>query len=469
MNRLLKGSLAVGITALAVGGLKRAVSSEPRYAPWEKSPFEDFEHRVLILGGGFAGYNTATHLCELVRDREDVGVMVIDRHNYLTFWPLLAGAISSGVSVRNIAQPLRRPLIHMGASFQRAWIEGVDLQSKIVTAGGKEFPYDHLVLALGAQPSYFGIPGVEEHALPMKGIPDAVNIRNRVIERLEEATLEEGEVPESKLTFVVIGAGATGVETATQLYELIHDVLGPEYPTINANRFRIFLLDALPNILPELDPGLKRVARGRLWSQEIEVMTNALAEEVTEDKVRLKDGREIAAENVIWTAGARPSDGMEMFGIPMVQKTKGAMVDEYFHVKDFENVWAIGDNATIPDEDGFVPPNAQAAVKEGIHLAENILAVLDGKDQEPFQFQSQGQLIELGSRFAVNDAFGVKFSGWLAALFWRTTYLVRLDSPQNRVRQAFDWALELFSRPTIAQIQSHREHRESVRSQRPEQ
>jgi NADH dehydrogenase len=357
----------------------------------------------------------------------------------------------------------------MGASFQRAWIEGVDLQSKIVTAGGKEFPYDHLVLALGAQPSYFGIPGVEEHALPMKGIPDAVNIRNRVIERLEEATLEEGEVPESKLTFVVIGAGATGVETATQLYELIHDVLGPEYPTINANRFRIFLLDALPNILPELDPGLKRVARGRLWSQEIEVMTNALAEEVTEDKVRLKDGREIAAENVIWTAGARPSDGMEMFGIPMVQKTKGAMVDEYFHVKDFENVWAIGDNATIPDEDGFVPPNAQAAVKEGIHLAENILAVLDGKDQEPFQFQSQGQLIELGSRFAVNDAFGVKFSGWLAALFWRTTYLVRLDSPQNRVRQAFDWALELFSRPTIAQIQSHREHRESVRSQRPEQ
>ena len=460
MNRLLKGSLAVGITALAVGGLKRAVRSEPRYAPWEKPDFEDFEHCVLILGGGFAGYNAAKHLCELTWEREDVGVMVIDRHNYLTFWPLLAGVISSGVSVRNIAQPLRRPLIHMGVSFQRAWIDGIDLQSKIVTAGGKEFPYDHLVLALGAQPSYFGIPGVEEHALPMKGIPDAVNIRNRVIERLEEAALEEGEVSESKLTFVVIGAGATGVETATQLHELIHDVLGPEYPMASSNRFRIFLLDALPNILPELDPGLRRVARGRLWSQEIEVMTNALAEEVTEDKVRLKDGREIAAENVIWTAGGRPSDGIEMWDIPMVEKTMGAMVDEYFHVKDFDNVWAIGDNATIPDEDGFVPPNAQAAVKEGIHLAENILAAIDDKDQKPFQFKSQGQLVELGSRFAVNDAFGVKFSGWLAALFWRTTYLVRLDSPQNRVRQALDWALELFSRPTIAQIQSHPEHRE---------
>ena len=304
----------------------------------------------------------------------------------------------------------------------------MDLQRRIVTAGGKEFPYDH-----------------------------AVDIRNRVIERLEEATLEEGELPGSRLTFVVIGAGATGVETATQLHESIHEVLDPEYPVANTNRFRIFLLDALPNILPELDPGLHRVAHGRLWSQEIEVMTNALAEEVTEDKVRLKDGREIAVENVIWTAGARPSDGIEMWDIPMVEKTMSAMVNEYFHVKDFENVWATGDNATIPDEDGFVPPNTQAAVKEGDHLAKNVLAAIDGKDEKPFRFKSQGQLVELGSRFAVNDAFGVKFSGWLAALFWRTTYLVRLDSPQNRVRQAFDWAMELFSRPTIAQIQSHRE------------
>ena len=120
MNRLLKASLALGVTALAAGGLRRVISSEPRYAPWEKPDFDDFEHRVLILGGGFAGYNAATHLCDLIRDREDVGVMVIDRHNYLTFWPLLAGVISSGVSVRNIAQPLRRPLIHMGVSFRRA-------------------------------------------------------------------------------------------------------------------------------------------------------------------------------------------------------------------------------------------------------------------------------------------------------------------------------------------------------------
>lgn len=454
MSKLLKAGAVLGGAALAVGGLRWAASSEPRYAPWEKPRFEDFEHRVLVLGGGFAGFNAAKQLCELSRDREDVGVMVISRDNYLTFWPMVPGIVASDVGVRNIAQPLRRPLIHAGASFRRAEVESVDFEKQVVSAGGQEFPYDHLVLALGAQPSYFGIPGVQEHAINMKGIPDAVAIRNRVIERFEEATLKRGEVSESELTFVVIGAGATGVETAAQLHVLIHDVLAPEYPSINPNRFRIYLLDALPHILPELDPGLRRVARGQLSARNIEVMTNALAEEVTESCVKLKDGRQIAARNVIWTAGARPNEKLEKFGIPLVEKTNGAKVDEYFRVEGYDNVWAIGDNATVPDGDGgFVPPNAQAAVKEGQLLARNILAAVDGEGLKPFEFKSQGQLIDLGSHFAVNDVFGIKFSGALAAIFWRGTYLIRLESPQNRVRQALDWALEFFSRPTVAQIQ----------------
>ena len=455
MGKLLKAGAILGGTALAVGGVRWVFASEPRYATWEKPRFRDFEKRVLILGGGFAGFNAARELCKLIDDREDVGVMVISKDNYLTFWPMVPGVVASDVGVRNIAQPLRRPLIYGGASFRRAEVEKVDMENQVVTAGGKEFPYTHLVLAMGAQPSYFGIPGVEQHAINMKGIPDAVNIRNRVIERFEEATLEGGDLSESKLTFVVIGAGATGVETAAQLHVLIYEVLGPEYPSINPNRFRIILLDALPHILPELDPGLRRVARGQLAARDIEVMTNALAEEVTGSCVKLKDGREIASENVVWTAGARPSEEVEKIGVPLVEKTKGAKVDRYFRVEGYDNVWAVGDNATIPDgNDGFVPPNAQAAVKEGALLAENILATIDGQGLKPFQYKSQGQLIDLGSQFAVNDVFGVKFSGRLASFFWRAAYLSRLQSPQGRVRQALDWALELFSRPTVAQIRN---------------
>lgn len=458
MNRAVKAGAVIGGAALAVGGLRWAMSSEPRYAPWEKPKFEDFEHRVLILGGGFAGFNAAKHLCELTEGREDVGVMVIARENYLTFWPMVPSVVASDVGVRNIAQPLRRSLIHMGASFRRATVESVDLENQVVTADSHEFTYDHLVLALGAQPSFFGIPGVEEHAISMRSIPDAVDVRNRVLERFEEATLDRGDIDESKLTFTVIGAGATGTETAAQLHVLIHEILGPEYPSINPNRFRIFLLDALPHILPELDPGLRRVARGQLAARNIEVMTEAMAEEITDNCVKLKDGRTIKTENVVWTAGARPSTLLEKVDIPLMEKTNGAKVDEYFRVEDHENVWAIGDNATIPHhEGGFVPPNAQAAMKEGVCLAENVLSAIDGNGIKPFKFKSQGQLIDLGSHFAVNDVFGVKFSGWIASMFWRAAYLVRLQSPQGRVRQAFDWLLEFFTRPTVAQIGSHKD------------
>ncbi|MBA3425368.1 MAG: NAD(P)/FAD-dependent oxidoreductase, partial [Rubrobacter sp.] len=419
-----RAGLVLGGAVLAAGGLRWALGSEPRYASWEKPRYQDFEHRVLILGGGFAGYNAAKNICEKTRGRDDVGVMLIARDNYLTFWPMVPGVVSSDVGARNIAQPLRRTLIHLGASFRRAEVESVDFENKVVRADGHEFPYDELVLALGAQPSFFGIPGVEEYAIPMRGITDAVKIRDRVIERFEEATLEGGEVPESKLTFVVIGAGATGVETAAQLHVLIHEVLGPEYPSINANRFRVFLVDALPNILPELDPGLRRVARGQLAARDIEVMNNALAEEVTDNCVTFKDGNRISSENVIWTAGTRPNSKLVDLGIPLVEKTRGAKVDEYFRLEGYDNVWAIGDNATIPDgQGGFVPPNAQAAVKEGVALAHNLIARVDGGSPKPFKYKSRGQLIDLGSQFAVNDALGVKFSGFLAAVFWRGYYV----------------------------------------------
>ena len=458
MGKLLKAGAILGGTALTVGGLRWAIGSEPRYAAWEKPRFEEFEHRILILGGGFGGFNTAKHLCELIKDREDVGVMVISRENYLTFWPMVPSVVASDVGVRNIAQPLRRSLIHMGASFRRAEVERVDLENQVVIADGHEFPYDQLVLSLGAQPSFFGIPGVEKYAISMRSIPDAVDIRNRVLERFEEATIERGDIDESKLTFTVIGAGATGTETAAQLHVLIHEILAPEYPSINPNRFRIFLMDALPHILPELDPGLRRVARGQLAARDIEVMTDAMAEEITENCVKLKDGRTVRTENVIWTAGARPNSLLEDIGVPLMEKTKGAMTDEYLRVEGYENVWAIGDNATVPDQDGqFVPPNAQAAVKEGVCLAENILSTIDGDGIKPFKFKSQGQLIDLGSHFAVNDVFGVKFSGWIASMFWRAAYLVRLQSPQGKVRQAFDWGLEFFTRPTVAQISGTKE------------
>jgi NADH dehydrogenase len=453
MNGLLKGALAVGGGAVGVAVLRRTLFPGPRrrYESWERKPYKDFPKKILVVGGGFAGYNAVARLCRLSRNRDDVGVMLINRENYFTFWPMLASVIGGDVETHNVAQPLRRTLVRLGASFRRADLESVDPDRQVVRAAGREFPYDHLVLSLGAQPAYFDIPGVEEHAISIKGIGAGEEICDRVIERYEETTLE-GDVPDSKLTFVVIGGGSTGVEVAAELHNLLQELLVPDYPNINPDRPKIILIDANKEVLKELDPALRRVAQMRLHDLRVEVLNNVKAREVRADRVILTDGREIATENVIWTAGARASKKLDDLPFPHDER-KGLTVDRYMRVEGYDNVWGIGDCAATLEEDGTpVPPNAQAAVQEGEAVAENIIAVLDGGEPEPFRYKSLGQLVELGSEFAVNEVMGVKFSGQIAALFWRATYLYKLESPQSRAKIAADWLLDIFYDPPVTQI-----------------
>ena len=458
MNGWVKGGLALGGLAVGLGAMRRALNPTPRYAPWEKPPYGEFEKKVLILGGGFGGYTAAKDLCDLIKDRDDIGVLVLAKNNFFTFWPMVPGIVSSDIDARNVAQPLRRALINAGASFRRAEAKKLDLERKVVVAnGGIEFPYDHIVIALGGLPNFFGIPGVEEHSLQMRGVEDAERIRNRVIERFEEISLIREEVPQSKLTFVVIGGGATGVETAAEIHSLVHDNLAPDYPNIDPHRVRIYLVEGLPNILPELDPALRNAARARMVNQRIEVMTNTLAEEITADCVKLKGGGSIESENVIWTAGNRPNIGIEAEDLPVDERT-GIKVDRYLRVEGFRDVWSIGDCAAIVDirqENGkMVPPTAQAAIQQGHVVARNILATLDGREEElqEFEYRPIGQLVEIGSNFAVNEVMGVRFTGLAAAVFWRMAYLVRLNSPQSKARIAADWILGLFLKPAVTQI-----------------
>jgi NADH dehydrogenase len=168
--------------------------------------------------------------------------------------------------------------------------------------------------------------------------------------------------------------------------------------------------------------------------------------------VILANGDEIPTENVIWTAGARASEKLEDLGLPFDER-KGLRTDPFMRVEGHDNVWAIGDCAATVDRDGkAVPPNAQAAVQEGRWVAGNVLAAIDGEEPKPFEYRPVGQLVELGSRFAVNEVMGVKFSGFIAALFWRATYLYKTESPQNRARVAADWMIDLFFKPAVTEI-----------------
>jgi NADH:ubiquinone reductase (H+-translocating) len=444
----------VGGTVAAVSVLRRALKSRPRRASREKATFGALPNKVLVVGGGFAGYMAAKTLCELTEDRDDVGVLVISKENYFAFWPMVPGIIGSEVDIGNVAQPLRRSLVEAGASFRRAELRGVDFERKIVIAdGGKEFPYDHLILALGSQPNFFGVPGIMEHCLALSGLADALRIRNQIIERFEEVTLEPGEFQDPRLTFVVIGGGATGVETAAEIHALVHEALAPDFPNIDVDEVQIFVIEAGQEILGELDRALRRVASMELAARGIKVISGVRAMEVTADRVKLDDGREIRTENVVWTAGIRPNAKLEDLDLPLTERD-GVEVDERLRVPGRHGVWAIGDSAAIPQGDGgLAPPTAQAAVQEGRVAARNVLAAIDEEDRlEKFQYRPLGQLVELGSRFAVNEVMGVRFSGFTAALFWRAVYLSKLESPQNRARVAADWILGLLFRPAATEI-----------------
>jgi len=457
MNGLVKGGLALGGLVLGLGALRRVLNPSPRYLSWEKPPYNEFEKKVLILGGGFGGYTAAIDICSSLKNRDDVGVLVLARDNFFTFWPMVPGIVSSDIDARNVAQPLRRALIRAGASFRRAGVTGIDSERKVVKAdGGIEFPYDQLIISLGGMPNFFGIPGVAEHSMTMRGVEDAERVRNRVIERFEEVSLIREEVPDSKLTFVVIGGGATGVEVASEIHTLVHEHLAPDYPNIDPYGVKIYLLEALPNILAELDPALRRAARTRLANERIEVLTGAMAQEITDGCVKLKGGREIPTENVIWTAGNRPNQTIQEFGLPFDERT-GIKVDLALRVDGQSDIWAIGDCAAVQDvrleDGGIVPPTAQAAIQEGHVAAKNVIRTIDGEnDLEEFEYKPLGQLVELGSDFAVNEVMGVKFTGVIAAIFWRMAYLVRLNSPQSKVRIAADWIFGYFFTPAVTQI-----------------
>jgi NADH dehydrogenase len=455
LNQLARTSLVVGGTVAAVSILRRALKPRTRYVPRERLTYGASPNKVLVAGGGFAGYMAAKNLCELTEGRDDIGVLVISKENYFTFWPMVPGIVGSEVDIGNIAQPLRRPLIEAGASFRRAEVKEVDFEKKVViTNGGKEFTYDHFILALGSQPNFFGIPGVMEHSQALGGLADALRIRNRVIERFEQATLDPGELSDPRLTFVVIGGGTTGVETAAEIHSLVHEALAPDYPNIDVNEVWIIVIEAGQEILGELDPALRRAASMELAARGIKVITGVRATEVVADRVKLDDGREIRTENVVWTAGIRPNVKLEDLDLPLTERD-GVVVDEHLRVPGHPGVWAIGDSAAIPQGDGRrAPPQAQAAVQEGRVAARNVLAVIDGREDEleKFQYRPLGQLVELGSRFAVNEVMGVRFSGLIAALFWRVVYLSKLESPQNRARVAADWILGLLFRPAATEI-----------------
>lgn len=410
--------------------------------------------RILILGGGFGGVAVAMELEKRLRRDDAVQVTLINRENFVLFTPMLHEVAASDVDITHIVNPIRKLLRRV--QLFTGTIEWVDLERRMVgvTHGdgrhAHELGYDQLVIALGAVSNFYGIRGLAERALTMKSLGDAVALRNRLIQRLEEADLEcNADVRRQLLTFVVAGGGFAGVETAAAAYDFLREAVR-FYRNLLPRDVQLVLVEAGPRILTELNERLSTYARSKLQARGVDVRVDTSVTAVTADTVELSDGTTIAARTIVWTAGVSPNPLVR--ALPCEQERGRVRADECLRVKDWPGVWVLGDCASVidPATGHAYPPTAQHATRQGKRLARNLLATLRGEATQPFAFSTLGALAAIGRRAGVAEILGLRFSGFIAWWLWRTIYLAKLPRLEKKLRVALDWTLDLlFSKDLV--------------------
>jgi NADH dehydrogenase len=400
--------------------------------------------RIVILGGGFGGVYTALHLERMLGGSAEI--TLVSRENFFLFTPMLHEVAASDIDITHLVSPLRA-LLRTTTVFVGE-VAAIDCQSRSVTvthgneAHQHRLPFDHLVVALGSITNFYGLPGLERHALTMKTLGDAIHLRNEVIAAMEEADGECAAGGDEPLTFVVVGGGFAGVETVAGLNDFVREGLR-FYRRLSANRVRIVLIHAGSVILPELGEELGQYAQGELAKSGVEIITNAKVAACGEGRVRLADGRSIASRLLVWTAGTSPHPLIH--DLPCQLDHGRIVVDERLAVPGWPGIWALGDCAVVPDRRTGkpYPPTAQHAIRQARTAARNIAASLDGNPLVPFRFRTLGQLAAIGRRTGVARVFGVNFSGFFAWWLWRTIYLSKLPRLEKKIRVAIDWTLDL--------------------------
>jgi NADH dehydrogenase len=424
-----------------------------QWFPIAAVPKPDTPKRVVILGGGFGGVAAAQRLEKLTGSRNHsvpIECTLVSHSNYLLFTPMLAEVAGSSLEAQHISTPVRASCPH--TIFLRAKVDAIDTEKQIVqiyrgpNTALEALPYDHLVLALGAVPNYFGLQGMAEHSFSLKSLEDAVRLRDHVISLLERADMENDPIERRRqLTFVVAGGGFAGVEIVAELYDLAYSVLR-YYPHVDPKELSFVLIHSHERILPELSPGLADYALRKLKARGIKFMLRTRVTGATASAVLLQDGRSIPTNTIVWTAGIQPNPLLQT--LPCNRNSRGAVITgETLQVQGIANVWAIGDCAQIPDaynEGQAYPPTAQHALREGKVVAENIMAVFLGKKPKPFHFKALGLLVALGHRTGAAELMGRRFSGLLAWLMWRSIYLSKLPGLEKKIRVLLDWILDLF-------------------------
>jgi len=419
----------------------------------------DKKTKIIILGGGFGGLYTALHLEKTLARDPQVEITLVNKENFILFTPMLHEVAASDLDMTHIVNPIRKLLKRV--RFFDGEVQEIDLPNQRVhVSHGLEahehiLEYDHLVLALGSITNFFNIPGLQERAITMKSLGDAIHLRNNLIENLEEADFECSlGARDHLLTVVVAGGGFAGVETIAGVNDFLRESV-KFYPHLGAELIRVVLVHPGEVILPELGEKLGRYTQKKLAERKVEIRVKTRVKGLTADGVELNDGTIIKTKTLVWTAGTSPNP---LLAVLPCQKDKGKIIaNAFMEVPDWPGVWAVGDCAVIPDPQGKpYPPTAQHALRQGKVLAQNLTAVVRGRKKKPFIFKTLGQLAAIGHRTGVANVFGFNFSGFLAWWMWRTIYLSKLPRFEKKVRVALDWTLDLFFSKDLVQFQTLR-------------
>jgi len=413
--------------------------------------------RVLILGAGFAGVAVARALERRLR-ADEAEITITGRDNFSLFTPMLPEVSAGGLETRHVVTPVRAQLRR--ARFVLGDVVVIDLGARSVdvqhsiTGANQTLAYDQLVVALGSVTSTFGIPGVAEHALPLKTLEDAERLRNRAIASLELADVTRDPVERARLlTFVIVGGGYTGCEGAGEWIDLFRSI-APFYRSIAPREVRIVLIEAGPVLLAGLPPAMGRYTMKNLASRGVELHVGEGVVALDERAIHLASGAVIPTATVLWSAGVRPAPVVR--DLPLQHaRNGGIIVNRDFSAPGRPEVWALGDCAWIPMKSAgeWYPMTAQHAIREGPALANNIAAALHGKPTRPFDFTALGTMASLGGRRGVASfAGGFVITGFPAWWLWRTYYLLRLPGLDRKVRVALDWFLGLIFRRDIAEL-----------------
>lgn len=399
--------------------------------------------RIVIIGGGFAGLQLIKNLT-----KEQVQVVMLDRHNYHTFQPLLYQVATAGLEPGAIAEPLRKFMENTkDFHFRMAKVDAIDPDRKMVSTSVGELNYDYLIIASGSKTNYFGKDEKFKDALPLKQISQALNLRSHILQNFEKAVnTKDSYDQQSLLNIVVVGGGPTGVEVCGALGELKNHVLPKDYPELDFTTMQIYLIEGLPNLLSGMSKTASVKAHKYLKDFNVNVLLNTMVEDYNGKEVTLNNGSVLPSQTLIWAAGVK---GNIIAGLPEeCVKQSRYLVDEFNQVVGFNDIFAVGDIARMETKkypEGY-PMLAPVAIQQAENLAKNFKNILRGKSLMPFKYTNKGYMATVGRNRAVVDMpNGMSYGGFAAWVSWMFVHLLYLIGFRNKLVVFNDWLWNYFT------------------------